>query len=233
MQLNLPLALQVEYGEDNFVISSCNYEAYRAISSTTWYNNRMMIIGERGCGKTHLATIWARQNNASFVDRNFAFDSNSNLVFEDIEEFRGENGEEFLFHLINYCQSNNLKLLLTAQKLPRFKLKDLKSRVQATQYFLISWPDSELIKFIILKQFSDRQLEVPFSVIEYASRFLPRDFESIKRFISKIDELSLRKKRDITMPLIKEYFKNDANLENVVWNCKNLMSSVQDEPNTA
>lgn len=233
MQLNLPLALQVEYGEDNFVISSCNYEAYRAITSDTWYNNRIMIIGEKGCGKTHIATIWARKNNALFINRNFNFNANSNLILENIETFCSKEDEEFLFHLINYCQANSLNLLLTAQELPKFTLKDLKSRIQATQYFLISWPDTELIKLIMLKQFSDRQLEVPFSVIEYASSFLPRDFQSIKKFISRIDEFSLRKKRNITTPFIKEYFANDQNLENLVRNCENLINSAQDEQNTA
>lgn len=210
MQLSLPLLLKVEYGEDNFVISSCNYEAYRAIIAENWYNSRVMIIGEQGSGKTHLASIWAKKNNAQFVDTNFSFNTYTNIVVEDIDTLCGRECEEFLFHLINYCQLNNLKLLFTANEAPAFNLKDLKSRMQATQYFLIEWPDSELIKFIMLKQFSDRQLEIPFSVIEYASKFLPRNFSSIGQFIAKIDEFSLNKKRNITLPFIKDYFYKES-----------------------
>lgn len=245
MQLSLPLTLGVEYGQGNFVISSCNYEAYRAVTAPHWYNGRVLIIGERGCGKTHLASIWAKANEAIFINRNFQFDVGANFVLEDIEKYCSDDGEEFLFHLINHCQLNNFKLLFTANSFPKFMLKDLRSRIQATQHFMIGLPDIELIKFIMLKQFADRQLDVPFNVIEYASKFLPRDFTSIQRFITKIDELSLSKKRNITLPLIKDYFNQEhqdhqlrmqqaeVKASGVALGYHDLQNLLEDEPITA
>jgi chromosomal replication initiation ATPase DnaA len=70
-------------------------------------------------------------------------------------------------------------------------------------------PDQELIKYIMLKHFSDLQIAVSFRVIEYAANFLPKDYRVIKDFICHIDNLALSLKREITLPLIKQYFLLD------------------------
>lgn len=209
MQLSLPLKIDVEYGEDNFIISSCNYEAYRAVKANTWHNGRMLIIGAKGSGKRHLSKIWANYQDAQIVDITYKFDTVSNLVLHNINEIEDE---EFIFHLINHCQNYGTKLLMTAREFPAYHLQDLKSRINATSCCAIKWPDTDLMKYIILKQFSDRQLEIPFSVIEYAVKFLPRDFTAVQKFIDAIDAESMSQKRDITKPLVKEYFSQDERI---------------------
>lgn len=207
MQLILPFHLDVEYGLGQFVISSCNLEAYKIITADYWpFLNRVLILGEEACGKTHLCNIWAAKQQAIFIDQNFNFSIKSSLILDGIDE---NTNEEFIFHVINYSTDNNLKLLMTARTHFNFKLLDLRSRIVSTPHYSIKMPDQELIKYIMLKHFSDLQIPVSFKVIEYAANFLPKDYRAIKNFICHIDNLALSLKREITLPLIKQYFLLD------------------------
>lgn len=208
MQLNLPLAIDIEYGADNFVISACNFEAYNAVMHDKWFNNRLLIMGEAGCGKTHLCKIWAEMNDAIFIDENFVFDTNTPIILKNVDQY----DEEFVFHVINHCQNNHSKLLMTNASFPSLQLADLKSRIQATQYYMIHKPDFDLLKLILIKQFNDMQIDVPLNVIEYALKFLTRDFKTVREFAYQINHLSMSQKRNITLPFIKQYMLTNGYL---------------------
>ena len=206
MQLNLPLEIDIEYGANNFVISACNFEAYNAVMQSRWFNDRLLIIGEPGSGKTHLCNIWAQMSAADFIDERFNFKTNSSLILQNIEL----HDEEFVFHVINHCQNNHSKLLMTNASFPETYLQDLRSRINATQCYVIRQPDIDLLKLILIKQFADMQIDVPLNVIEYALKFLKRDFKTMRDFANQVNNMSMSQKRNITLPFIKEYILSNG-----------------------
>jgi chromosomal replication initiation ATPase DnaA len=211
-QLSLNLFLEQDYNQDDYIISSCNYEAHKAIYNPQfWVNNRILILGKHGSGKTHLCNIFAKnQPNSAFVDLEktsleIFFKAENAIIAENIEEVC----EEALFHLINHADEQKQFLLMTASTYPRFSLRDLQSRINATQKFLIKTPDDELLQAILLKHFTDKQLKVSREVLNYLFARSIRDFHFIQELVKAIDLTSLQEKRNVTLPLVKEVLQQE------------------------
>jgi len=202
-----------EYSSQDYIVSYCNLEAYRAIKNyDKWPLNRLLIIGEEGSGKTHLCSIWQSDTNAIVLNEEDIISQLSTntfaFIFENIEKVKDQ---EILFHVINFCTNNNRKLLLTCNFLPHFSLIDLKSRLNATYKILIKNPEDDFLKVILLKNFSDKQLKVGSEVIDYILIRAERSFSFIKKFVEAVDKLSLEYKRNITVPLVREVLGNGTN----------------------
>ncbi len=60
---------------------------------------------------------------------------------------------------------------------------------------------------LILKNFSDRQIQIDKKLIEFIIKRVDRSYGKIGDFIYKIDELSLKKKKPIDFKIIKEILK--------------------------
>ena len=215
MQRSLDINVcEEDFSKDSFRVSYCNLEAYRAINTEQWHNNKVLIMGEGGSGKSHLAKMWQNLVGAVYiVFGNDLFDSLYNrdakaFICENIENIKDLDSEIRLFHLINFANDNNKKLLLTASHYPSFKLKDLKSRIAATYKVLIKQPDDSLLRIIIERHFSERQLRVNAEVIDYLIVRVERSFHAVKQIVEKIDRLSLAKKSNITIPLVKAVIEN-------------------------
>ena len=121
--------------------------------------------------------------------------------FEDLNE-------ENLFHLINHCFNNNLKILLLTDKLISnysFQLKDLSSRLKSFNFIEIKIPDDKLMINLINKLLFDKQIIIKNSeIFSYILKRINRTYEDIYLLVEKIDKLSLEKKRELTIPLIKD-----------------------------
>ncbi len=85
-----------------------------------------------------------------------------------------------------------------------YKLNDLKSRSKNCLFAKIDYPDDELMFAIILKSFSDRQIQVDKKLIDFVIKRIDRSYSKIVDFIYKVDELSLKKKEAIDLKTIKE-----------------------------
>ncbi len=200
-----------DYTSDDYIVSLSNIEAYKAIhSEVAWLNNILLIIGEESSGKTHLARIWQEKCNAKFLDENEDFpplaNKFANYILEDIEQIKSE---EYLFHLINFVRNNSFSLLLTARSLPTFLIPDLRSRINAIQKIIIKKPDDEIIRVLLLKQFSDRQLKINPEVIDYIVTRAERSYSFIAKLVSLIDRLSLAEKKNITIPVVKKALSDE------------------------
>ena len=57
---------------------------------------------------------------------------------------------------------------------------------------------------IILKSFSDRQIQIDKKLIDFIIKRIDRSYGKIVDFIYKVDELSLKKKKAININIIKE-----------------------------
>ena len=65
-------------------------------------------------------------------------------------------------------------------------------------------PDDELIFALVIKNFSDRQINVDKKIIDYIVKRIDRSYDKIFEFIYKINEISLKKKKPINLKIIKE-----------------------------
>lgn len=202
-QLSLKLPYRPSYGRGDFLVAPCNFEAVQWIDHCdSWCTPAIIIYGESGCGKSHLATTFSPVClDARIMDLSqLPTVCPKHTVIEHIDETVHE---ETLFHLYNRITGQGSKLLMTARQIPQFRLKDLQSRINATPKIAISTPDEELIYAVFYKAFQDRQLMIEPKVIEYAVLRIPRSFEAVKKVFEQADSLSLSRGQKVTIPLMK------------------------------
>ena len=121
-----------------------------------------------------------------------------------VENLNQLSSERALFHLFNFVRDLGGSLLLTAETIPTFHLPDLQTRIQAVPKAAISMPDEAFVKNVLKQAFSDRQILVEDSVLNYAVSRMPRSFKTIQDIIQTADQLSLAEGRKITIPIVKE-----------------------------
>ena len=192
--------------QENFFVNYTNQEAYN-FSILNNFNNHIFLYGPHKSGKTHLTNIWKEKNNALRYNDNFKeiISIKKNVAIDDA---LSSVSEENLFHIINHCKLFNLKIYVTSSidlNNHKFKLKDLYSRLRAFYYINIEKPDDEMCKMFMTKLFYEKQIIIKNKeIFEYIFNRVNRSYNDIYLFVEKIDQLSLEKKRQLTIPLIKE-----------------------------
>ena len=192
---------------DDFFVSTSNKKAYTFILNKKIDNKKILLIGPNKSGKTHLGKIWQKNNNAISYENNFEIILNyKKNIF--IDDFLKNINEEQIFHLINHCSINKLTILLTSNKEVfehNFLLKDLVSRLKTFNLLRINLPDDDLIINLIIKLLHDKQIIIKNKeIFHYILKRIERSYEEIFLLIENIDKLSLEKKRELTIPLIKK-----------------------------
>ena len=192
---------------DDFFVSTSNKKAYNFIFNKKIDNKKILLIGPNKSGKTHLGKIWQKNNNAVSYENNFEIILNyKKNIF--IDDFLKNINEEQIFHLINHCSINKLTILLTSKKEVfehNFLLKDLVSRLKTFNLLRIDLPDDDLIINLMIKLLHDKQIIIKNEeIFHYILKRIERSYEEIFLLIEKIDKLSLEKKRELTIPLIKK-----------------------------
>ena len=190
----------------NFYVNESNIEAYNLINQDSIANN-IFLYGPNKSGKTHLANIWAKKNDAIIFSDNISnIISNKKNVL--IDNFLFNLNEEYLFHIINHCINHNLKILITSNNdlyEYNFHIPDLKSRLKTFHYVKINEPNDEMIFIILTKLLTEKQFIIKNTeIFEYLIKRIKRTYEEIYILVNKMDKLSLEKKRQLTIPLIKE-----------------------------
>ena len=192
---------------DDFFVSTSNKKAYSFVLNKKIDNKKILLIGPNKSGKTHLGKIWQKNNNAVSYENNFEIILNyKKNIF--IDDFLKNINEEKIFHLINHCSINKLTILLTSNKEVfehNFLLKDLVSRLKTFNLLRINLPDDDLIINLIIKLLHDKQIIIKNKeIFHYILKRIERSYEEIFLLIENIDKLSLEKKRELTIPLIKK-----------------------------
>jgi len=86
-----------------------------------------------------------------------------------------------------------------------FLLKDLVSRLKTFNLLRIDLPDDDLIINLMIKLLHDKQIIIKNEeIFHYILKRIERSYEEIFLLIENIDKLSLEKKRELTIPLIKK-----------------------------
>ena len=201
-QLAFDLTARHACGRSDFWVAPCNQEAIAWIDKyPNWPMHALLIYGEEGSGKSHLASIFSDEHiEAADLDETTTF-KGEKIVVENLDELKNE---EALFHLFNSVQEQGGGLLMTARKLPNFSLPDLQSRISMIPKAEIKMPDDQTIEAVCAKVFEDKQITVEPVVFSYIATHLTRSFSSIQRVLNLADVMALEKGRRITVPLIRE-----------------------------
>ena len=211
-QLVFKFPFKTTYFEKDFFVSSNNFEAYKLIESwPKWPDKKINIFGPRGCGKTHLTNILSRKLKLLSVNAN-KFDEKINKLVENFECIVIENYEEnidenSLYSFINQISQFNKYLIINSvepMNSIKFSLPDLKSRLKNCIFAKIEKPDDDMIFALVLKHFSDRQIQIEKKIIEYISKRIERSYGKILEFIYKVDQFSLINKKSIDYKSIKK-----------------------------
>ncbi len=192
--------------DGDFFVNDTNQNAFQIIDNTSFIQN-ILLFAPKKSGKTHLIYKWLKKNNSILYDNNLneIIKLKKNVAIDDILDNKSE---EELFHIINHCKSYNLKIFATTSINlidHKFLLADLYSRLRSFYYIKINLPDEEMCKILLTKFFYTKQIIVKNKeIFEFIFNRVSRSYNDIYEFVEKIDKLSLEKKRQLTIPLIKE-----------------------------
>jgi len=206
VQLIIPFEFEPEFHGDDFIRCQCNVDAHRAVYNTEmWPDKRLLILGDAGSGKTHLANIWADINGAEVLNPSAEPLFARPLVIENIDQIVDES---MLFHHLNTAHQKSLPILMTAQNIKKYQLPDLNSRINSCYKSIIKEPSIELLKVILLKSLCDRQLKIGNDVLEYIVVRMQRSFFYVKMLVAQLDQASAKEKRNITIPFVRKIIAN-------------------------
>ena len=208
------------YLQQDFYVSENNFSAFKLIESwPKWPSRLVNIFGPTGCGKTHLINILKSKIQSMLI---LAKDVNTETLTQYkikecliIDDFDNNIKENILYSIINLAFQDNKYLIISSKvSLKKFEIKldDLKSRFQSFVEIGINLPTDDMIRVILTKNFSDKQIQISEKNIEYILKNIERSYEKINSFSSSIDGLSLAKARPINLQLIKKVL-NELSLQ--------------------
>ena len=211
-QLIFKFPFKTNYFEEDFYVSESNFEAYKLIESWPKWSSRFInIFGPSGCGKTHLANIFRKKISSFLIN---ASDLNNNSLSDIkvkecliVDGYKKNVDEKLFYSVLNQSYLSNQYIIINSlqpiQSL-RVNLNDLKSRFSSFVNIGIDLPTDELIKVIISKNFSDKQVKIESNLLEYIIKNIDRSYEAIFDLIDKLDDSSLSTGKSININLIKK-----------------------------
>ena len=215
IQQILPLELREARNRKDFVVGKSNQEAVKWIDKfPKWSGNGLIIVGPRASGKSHLTFVWQKKSHCDIVNyKEVDSESKKLLNFKNlaIENIHKITNFKFLLHVFNIKKERKLNLLLTSRlsinKLS-IALQDIRSRLIALPQANILLPTDDIIKGTLLKLFRDKGIFLSTDLVNYIFIRIERTHSSVTRFVNEVDKLSLREKKNITIPLIKKIIQN-------------------------
>ena len=212
-QLIFKFPFSKKYYDQDFFVSSNNFSAYKLIESwPTWPGKWLNIFGATGSGKTHLTKILEKKiQRVKLVDaKNISDQIIKDLSTLDcliIDSFDNNIEEKLFYSILNQSkQLENYVLINSTQSIKsiNFKLRDLQSRINSFVYIGIELPTDDLLKVIISKTLSDKQISVNPKVSDFIINNVERSYEKMFKFLKELDELSLSTGKSININLIKK-----------------------------
>ena len=212
-QLIFKFPFSKKYYEQDFFVSSNNFSAYKLIESwPTWPGKWLNIFGSAGSGKTHLANILEKKINkikliqARNINDEIIQDLD-NLDCLIIDNFQNNIDDKLLYSILNQSKQLDNYILINSTysiKESYFKLSDLKSRINSFLYIGIDLPTDDLLKVIISKTLSDKQISINPKISDFIINNVERSYEKMFKFLKDVDDLSLSTGKSININLIKK-----------------------------
>ncbi len=204
------------YAREDFLASHENLEALRRIEAWPgWPSPMQMLIGPKGSGKTHLGEIWARSSRARIVGggalgaADLVALAGGPVLIDDADGA----AEAGLFHLLNLIRERGVSALITAARPPDawgLRTPDLLSRLRLAPIVELKAPGDELLRAVLIKLFSDRQLAVDAATVNYIALRIERSLEAARAAVEKLDREALARGRPVTRALAAEVLRDEA-----------------------
>jgi len=217
-QLIFKFPFKTKYYEQDYYVSSNNFSAYRLIESwPNWPDKWVNIYGPKGCGKTHLSNILKKKISVVEIFDAKKIDEEKISKFEKldcliIDNYENNIDENFFYSILNHFKQLDTYVVVNSFlpiKNMKFELKDLKSRAESFVSLGIELPTDDLLRVIISKSFSDKQIEISPKISEYIIKNIERSYEKVFKFVKEIDDLSLSSGKSININLIKKVLINN------------------------
>ena len=212
-QLIFKFPFKTKYYKQDFYVSKNNFLAYQLIEDwPNWSSKWLNVFGVSGSGKTHLSKILEKKiKNVSFIDAKDVNDitlanlENINCLI--IDNFENNVEQKLFYSLLNQSKQLDNYILINSRhslKQLNLNLKDLKSRLNSFLYIGIDLPTDDLLRVIISKSFSDKQIIFDPKLSDFIVKNIERSYDNLFKFLKDVDELSLSSGKAININLIKK-----------------------------
>lgn len=175
-----------------------------------WPQGRLALWGPEGCGKTHLLHLWAEQvgaeRRAGPTLRFAAAFPNRPLAVDDADLAP----ERDLLHLLNAAAEAGQMVLMAARTPParwRVRLPDLDSRLRSVTAVEIQAAEDSLLRALLSRLLSTRQMAVPEAVQDWLLLRLPRTQAAIREAAARLDHLALAAGRKVSRALAADVLR--------------------------
>jgi chromosomal replication initiator protein len=238
-KMNIDPRLNPEYSFQNFVEGECNRLA-RSAGFAVANNpggtafNPLLIYGESGLGKTHLAQAIGIEIKEKYPDKTVLYvpanrfqtqfveairNNTKNdflhfyqmidvLVIDDVHEFAGkEKTQDIFFHIFNHLHQSGKQLILSSDK-PPVELQGLEQRLLSRFKWGLSAdlqiPDFETRVAILEQKIYKDGIVLPPEVIEYIATHITDNVRELEGALISLLAQSTLNKKEITLSLAKE-----------------------------
>ncbi len=206
-QIPLELSGRETYAFQNFVIGESNRFAVTSLKNwRSWSSPVLLICGPEFCGKTHLLSAWAHENDGKLYSGDVQRDNRIGL--DDANQY----DEEVLFTLTNMALNGHIEaLVLTSRLMPSewgVELPDLISRLSNIPAANISEPDDDILDAILRKFFEDKGRVVSKDLVSYLLKSQDRSIPGLKSIVDALDLSARETKRDLTRAFAANFLKS-------------------------
>ena len=217
-QLIFKFPFKTQYYEQDYYVSNNNFDAYKLIESwPSWPDKWVNIFGPNGCGKTHLSNILKKKINSIEIlsAENISDQTVSKIEKLEcliIDDYDMNINEKLFYSIINHSKQLNNYIVVNSLlpiKEMNYRLPDLRSRANSFMSLGIDLPTDELLRVIISKSFSEKQIDISPKISEYIIKNIERSYEKVFKFLKEIDNLSLSSGKSININLIKKVLTDE------------------------
>lgn len=219
-------------GECNRLARSAGLAVAHAPGKTAF--NPLLLYGNSGLGKTHLAQAIGIEAKQKFPEKTVLYvnaakfqtqfveairNNNKNdflhfyqmidiLIIDDVQEFAGkEKTQDTFFHIFNHLHQAGKQLIFTSDK-PPVELQGLEQRLLSRFKWGLSAdlqsPDFETRIAILKKKIYNDGIIVPDEVIEYIASNITNNIRELEGALISLLAQSTLNKKDITLELTSE-----------------------------
>lgn len=212
-QLVLNLSHRPALALEDFLVGASNEAAVALVDGwPNWTARAAIVVGPTGSGKSHLTNVWRLKSGAGSLvasalteEAVAEMERTGAMAIEDLD--RGIADERVLFHLLNLTKEKGYALLATSRTAPgdlSVALPDLRSRLRALPMVRIDPPGDDVLKAVLVKLFTDRQLTPEPHVINHLALHMERSFEAALQLVESCDQLALSRQRSVTRTIAAE-----------------------------
>jgi chromosomal replication initiation ATPase DnaA len=214
-QLSLPFPYQPGFVAADFLPAESNEAALAWVGRTAdWPDQRLLVWGDAGRGKTHLLHLWAARNGAFMLNgsslRAQPALPDGGVAVDDADLAPDET---VLFHLLNTAREAGLAVLLAARTPPSrwtIRLPDLASRLRALTTVEIGPPEDSLLQALLMRLLADRQLVVPQALQDWLLLRLPRTPAALREAVARLDAAGGRIDRALAASVLAALSTQDS-----------------------